>query len=232
MPHDAVAILADVVCRRAEPGARDWFLESIAVADPVDGRADRAKRTRVAIAIAGAGRRLGGVASDLAVAELRALEQAGLAGIDAWTVARCARVALVLTGIDAVEAAEHEEFVDELFRTGDNAEREALLGCLCALPQPQRFLDTAVESCRTNVDTVFAAIACENRYPERHFPDAAFNQMVLKAIFTGLPVRRILGLARRTNAELARMVTDYARERAAAGRVVPDDVEVVASLSR
>ena len=43
------------------------------------------------------------------------------------------------------------------------------------LPDPGHFATMAVDACRTNVRDVFEAIACENRYPAAHFPDANFN---------------------------------------------------------
>jgi hypothetical protein len=51
-----------------------------------------------------------------------------------------------------------------------------------------------------------------------------FNQLVLKCLFNGLPVERIVGLTRRGNPELARMCEDYVGERLAAGRSVPADI--------
>jgi hypothetical protein len=77
------------------------------------------------------------------------------------------------------------------------------------------------------VQSVFEAIACENQYPERHFPEHNFNQMVLKSFFTGTPVQRIEGLATRRSAELSRMAEAYASERRAAGRPVPADLPLV-----
>ena len=41
---------------------------------------------------------------------------------------------------------------------------------------------------------------------------AAFNQLVLKAMFTGVALERIVGLSRRVNPELSRMARDYAAE--------------------
>jgi hypothetical protein len=79
------------------------------------------------------------------------------------------------------------------------------------------------------VETVFRAIACDNPYPAAHFPEASFNQMVLKAVFVGAPVSRIVGLSRRATPELRRMAEDYASERRAAGRAVPEDVTLVLS---
>jgi hypothetical protein len=55
-------------------------------------------------------------------------------------------------------------------------------------------------------------------------PDAAFRQLVLKAIFLGVAIDRILGWRTRNDDELRRMVGDYAAERRAAGRPVPDDI--------
>jgi hypothetical protein len=68
---------------------------------------------------------------------------------------------------------------------------------------------------------------CENPYPAAHFPEPAFNQLVLKAYFIGVPVLRILGLDRRKTPELRRMAADYASERRAAGRSVPADIDLV-----
>jgi hypothetical protein len=82
------------------------------------------------------------------------------------------------------------------------------------------------------VRTVFEAIAAENPYPARCFSDAAFHQMVLKAIFVGMPVERIEGLSERATPELARMVEGYASERRAAGRTVPEDCARVVELAR
>ena len=122
---------------------------------------------------------------------------------------------------------EQAELVDELFVRGDNAEREAVLRTLPLLPDPSRFLTTAVEACRTNVQTVFEAIACENPYPARYFPELNFNQMVMKAVFTGVSLRRIVGLPARLTPALASMAGDYAKERTAAGRPVNEDLALI-----
>ena len=112
---------------------------------------------------------------------------------------------------------------------GEPVEREALLHTLSLLPEPDRFLSTAVEACRSNVQTVFEAIACENPYPVRHFPELSFNQMVMKAIFIGIPLPRIVGLLTRVAPTLVRMSNDYAQERMAAGRPVPADIQLITS---
>lgn len=117
--------------------------------------------------------------------------------------------------------------VEERFRCADTRERQAILRALPWLDDPRRFVRLAVHACRTNVTPVFEAIACDNPYAADHFSDDAFHQMVLKAMFVGLPVARIVGLDRRRSAELRRMAEGYASERRAAGRPVPDDVALL-----
>jgi hypothetical protein len=116
---------------------------------------------------------------------------------------------------------------EDLWAHGDNRERQAVLKTLPLLPEPQRFESLAVEACRSNVLTVFQAIACENPYPSRYFSEPSWNQMVLKAAFTGTALDRILGLDTRCNPELARMAADFASERRAAGRPVPEDLALL-----
>jgi hypothetical protein len=82
------------------------------------------------------------------------------------------------------------------------------------------------DTCRTNILPLFESISCENPYPAHYFPELNFNQMVLKAMFNGIALARIVGLAGRHNAELTRMSNDYAAERTAAGRSVPADIDL------
>jgi hypothetical protein len=117
------------------------------------------------------------------------------------------------------------DLVSETYRQGDVKEKRAVLRALPLLSGAERHVELAVNACRSSVQTVFEAIACENPYPERHFNDASFNQMVLKALFTGAPLERIRGVRGRTTAELSRMAHGYASERRAAGRSVPEDID-------
>ena len=78
-----------------------------------------------------------------------------------------------------------------------------------------------------NAKAVFEAIVCENPFPAAYFPDLGFNQAVLKAMFIEVSVRRIEGLSSRITPELRRMASDYASERRAAGRAIPEDTTYV-----
>ena len=137
------------------------------------------------------------------------------------------RAVLVLFALNRLPAEEHLEFIDELFMRGDCREQQALLRALSILPNPGRFLATAVEACRANTQTVFEAIACENPYPSCYFPESNFNQLVLKAIFSGVSLQRRVGLSDRVTPVLKNMVHDYVNERTAAGRAVHKDVALI-----
>jgi hypothetical protein len=72
--------------------------------------------------------------------------------------------------------------------------------------------------------SIFEAVALDNPYPAEYFDDAAWNQLVLKAVFVGSPLHRLEGIDRRANPELARMLVDYAHERWSASRPVTPDL--------
>jgi hypothetical protein len=178
-------------------------------------------------AFATAGWHLRKLSHSCAPAAIAALAECGVLGVEAWSAADVARVLMLrrfLGGLDDDAAA---RLVERHFRTGDNAEREAVLKGLMALPAPQRFVATAADACRAAVLTTFTAIACENAYPARHFDDHAFRAMVVKALHLGVALARIHGLAERRDAELARMGADYASERRHAGRAVAADLSLI-----
>ncbi len=115
----------------------------------------------------------------------------------------------------------------ECYERGDAREQQSWLKAVGLLPHPERFLSAAVDACRTNILPLFESIACENPYPLRYFPELNFNHLVLKALFMGVALTRIVGLRTRLNPELSRMASDYAAERRAAGRPVPRDLPLV-----
>jgi hypothetical protein len=144
--------------------------------------------------------------------------------LERWTADDAARAVLLLS---AAEAMSSDGFVDAAtacYERGDSREQQSWLRALALLPDAGRFLGLAIDACRTNIVPLFEAIACENPYPARFFPERNFNQMVLKALFNSIALARIVGLPSRLNAELSRMAGDYAAERRAAGRTVPADI--------
>ncbi len=190
-------------------------------------RHDQLDTASFAAAYAGAGRRLGSALVEPTADEVARLSAAELPVPRGWPVSAVARAALLSQVCRELEPETQLRLVTHQFKTGDNAERAALLKALPQLPMPERFVEVAVEACRSSVQSVFEAIACENPYPSRYFPDLNFNQLVLKAFFTEVTVRRIIGLEARRSAELVRMALGYASERRAAGRSVPADLSLV-----
>ncbi len=212
----------DILWARIDGPARVWL-------ERVWPRADEAPvATKFRAAFAGAARRLRDYS--LTAEDIKLLTDAGVIGAGDWRLDNVARTALLLRALAALPGDEQAAFVRQIYLRGDFREQAAVLRSLSFLPQPEQFLELAIDACRTNVLDVFEAIACENAYPAAHFPEANFNQMVLKAIFLAVLVGRIADLADRATPELKRMVVAFASERRAAGRAVPDDVDLIVNL--
>jgi hypothetical protein len=146
-----------------------------------------------------------------------------------WTLEDAARATFLLARADSASAEDFETDARACYEMGDAREQQSWLRAVVLLPAPERFLSLVVDACRTNILPVFEAVACGNPYPSRYFPDRNFNQLVMKALFNGVRLERIVGLAARANTELARMATDFAAERRAAGRPVPADIGLALS---
>lgn len=148
--------------------------------------------------------------------------------LESWTLEDAARALLLLAR--AERSGGGDDFVTvatACYERADAREQQSWLRGVSVLPHPDRFLPLVIDACRTSVQPVFEAVACENPYPATYFPDRNFNQLVLKAMFNGVALARVVGLARRLNPEMSRMAGDYAAERRAAGRSVPDDLALV-----
>lgn len=139
-----------------------------------------------------------------------------------------ARRTLLCEASRTLEPAAFARLIERCYRRGDVNERCAVLRALPGLDHPERHVAIAAEGVRTNVVPVFEAIAADNPYPAAHFSDPQLDQMVIKAIFFGVPVARIVGLEARMNDALRRMAADFASERRAAGRSVPADAVALA----
>ena len=163
--------------------------------------------------------------------ELAQLKQAGISDPNCLSLTELARATLLCRGLSAMPMEQHVPLLREMFRTGDNAEREAILKSLILLPEPERFLNIALDACRSSVQTTVEAITLYNRYPDRYFSAESYRGMVLKALHLGLPLARIDGLAHHVDAELTRMAAAYASERRAAGRTLPADIDLLTHRS-
>jgi len=203
--------------RQLSPEAMTWLEKSLAQLRTSGKDAD------LYMAVSLAARKAG--KADLALSEADVRDaQAARAGWDprGWSADQAARVALLLS-LDN-DPGRLSRCLDQLCITADVSELAAFYRGLPLYPDPPRYLARATEGLRTNMKNVFEAIAHRNPYPSEQFPEAAWNQMVLKAVFIGLALWPIANLDRRANAALARMLRDYAHERWAAGRPVSPEL--------
>ncbi|MEE8104633.1 MAG: EboA domain-containing protein [Planctomycetota bacterium] len=213
-----VALLRTVLQNRIAPDALAWIdaaRAKVAVADE--------PRT-LYMAFSAAGRRTGKEPLKPTPDE-RAAAGAGRADWDlsSWTVDQAARVLLLLElraeSGDALTAR-----LDPLFQSADLGELQALCKSLPLLPFPEAHRARCADIVRTNITSVFEAVAHENPYPTEQLDEGAWNQMVLKALFIGVKLYPIQGIDERANPELARILCDYAHERWAAGRKISPEL--------
>lgn len=202
----------------AGEAAAGWMREAL-----IEIEAERPSINTFERAWAAAGRRLGSARLSPSIDEEQTLPLSP-AGFCADEYGRTVLLLAVLGGQPPIT---HPGLVDDIFTTGELREQQAVLRALAHLPAPERFVSVAIEAVRTNALTVIEAIACENPYPARFFPDPAFNQLVLKCLFHGVSLRRLDGLEPRITPELKRMVSGYVSERRAAGRTVPEDTTLI-----
>ncbi|WP_238782780.1 EboA domain-containing protein [Streptomyces monomycini] len=121
--------------------------------------------------------------------------------------------------------------VTRLYEHGTAAERRAVLIALPHLDLGPSARPLVEDALRTD-DTRLVAAAV-GPYAARHLDAHTWRHAVLKCLFTGVPVTAVAGLAERArgDTELAHMLTAYARERTAAYRPVPADLQRVLDLT-
>jgi hypothetical protein len=213
--------LATLVRARGRAEGLAWLDETIA------GAAAGSLDVRVAFpAVARHVGRVGLDVSDSIDTEL------GAASLAAWRVDDAARVLILLA------AARHDPggalaLARELYLTGDTRERTGALRALALLPNASRddaALPAVLDAMRINQGEIFEAAILDNPYASHHLPQHEWRKAVLKALFVGHSIPRIVGLEARADAELAASLLDLATEREAATRAVPPELWPVAAL--
>ena len=200
LPADARAWLSDAAQKLRNGGDADLY-RSISLVTRKIGKADLA----------------------LTAAELKQADTAreGWNPSD-WSLDQAARIYLLL--VSGTEGATFLRRLDQLCNTADVGELVAFYRGLPLYPDQPRYVLRAAEGVRTNMKAVFEAVAHRNPYPAEQLAEPAWNQMVLKTLFIGSTLHPVVGLDRRANPVLARMLCDYAHERWAAGRPISHEL--------
>ncbi|MFJ8848788.1 EboA domain-containing protein [Streptomyces sp. NPDC102437] len=130
-----------------------------------------------------------------------------------------------------IEARATLPALTRLYEQGTAAERRAVLLTLHRLDLGPTALPLVGDALRTNDTRLIAAAV--GPYAATHLDAHNWRHAVLKCLFTGVDVEAVDGLARRArgDAELARMLGDFAAERIAAGRSVPAGLTRVLELT-
>jgi hypothetical protein len=139
--------------------------------------------------------------------------------IHGYTLDRLARIWWLLE-LPASNREVYVKTIEGLFDAADVNEQVTLYGALVLLAWPEAWKLRTAEGIRSNIGPVQEAIMLQNPYPAAQLEEAAWNQLVMKAIFTDKRVHLITGLDERANLPLADVLHDYAHERWAAGRTV------------
>ena len=213
-PSQIAGQLQEWVADRLEEPGRIWLVET---AQQLSENAfERILFTR----FSAASRKVGKADLALTEGELQAAQSLRTGWMpEQWSVDQAVRTWLLLT-FPSQDADRYVSALEKLFETADVVEQVALYQSLPLFPHPERFQARAIDGLRTNITAVFNAISLHNPYPADYFDEAAWNQMVLKALFVESRLSQIQGLDRRANVRLAKMLSDYAHERWAAGRSV------------
>lgn len=140
-----------------------------------------------------------------------------------WTEDQLARCLLLLS-LARQPAERYRETLAALLGHADLREAAAIYAAFPLLPEPGFLVPFAREALRSNIVSVFDAIALRNPFPAAQFDEEGWNQMILKCFFQQRPTHLVLGLDRRANARLAEALSNYAHERWAASRPLSPDL--------
>ncbi|MET9813242.1 EboA domain-containing protein [Streptomyces sp. NPDC006355] len=163
-----------------------------------------------------------GLHGPISVWELRLAEAGRRCGAAHADAARVLILDAARAGTDALT---------RVYFQGTADERRAVLHALPHLVSGPGALPLVEDALRTNDTRLLTAAV--GPYAARHLAPHAWRHAVLKCLFTGVPVDHVADLPGRArgDVELARMLGDYAAERTAAGRPVPEDLHRVLDLT-
>ena len=206
--------LADIITRHVSQDAWDWLKEKAAVISKNE------HTQNFMVAFAATTRKTGKLPVVLSQTEISAIQNIRPhLTIQYWPIDRLCRV-WPLMHLDPMNPKEYVRIIESLFPTAEMNELSALYSALPVLAYPEVWRGRCAEGIRNNIADVLESIMCNNPYPSENLDEPAWNQLVLKAIFTEKPINQIINLEKRANQNLANTLSDYAHERWAAHREI------------
>ncbi|WP_276372838.1 EboA domain-containing protein [Chryseolinea sp. H1M3-3] len=206
--------LADCISRHVSTDAWQWLTEKTSLISKSENVQS------FMVAFAAVTRKTGKqpvVLSDSEISEIQQIRSHFI--IQHWEIDRLCRV-WILLHLDTKDENKYIKTIEDLFPTAEMNEQVALYSALPVLAYPARWRARCAEGIRSNIGDVLRAIMCNNPYPSENLDEPAWNQLVMKAIFTEKPIHQIINLDERANLNLANILSDYAHERWAAHRTV------------
>ena len=207
-------IIDSLIQENVDEGSYKWLREKVLLAAEEKGSA------ALQLAFAAIPRKIGRKPVRMNVADEEKISKTcdGLR-CRSWSLDMLGRLLLILH-LDVSDKSAYVARIELLFRDAEMHELVALYSFLPFFTYPEAWQLRTAEGVRSNIGLVLEAIMYDNPYPSKYLPEAAWNQLVLKAFFTDKDVLRIIGLDQRRNKQLAGILVDYAHERWAAGRNV------------
>jgi len=202
-------VLSGIIKGNVNKDCQNWFEEMVQSPD----------QGKISQAFVMVPRKTGKLPVQLSDAQKVLLNKLEIGYIGNWTIDRLSRVCL-LSAFNTEDKDKLYSTIDRLFLLAEMNEAVALYSALPFLAYPEIWVKRCAEGIRSNIGSVLEAIMENNPYPSAHLNEAAWNQLVLKAFFTEKDIKLIIGLDERANLALALTLTDYAKERWAAGREV------------
>ena len=150
------------------------------------------------------------------------MTQLGPMPIGHWRTDRAARSWLLAT-LSANTSMPFKQLFS-YYESGDTETRIATLLAMNLVDDPD--IDQGMrlihDAGRTYLDELMDAAWCNHPFAAHHMSDVEYRKAVLKALFCDVEISGFLRLDERADAELAISLRDFADEREAAGRPVPD----------
>lgn len=139
-----------------------------------------------------------------------------------WSLVEAVRILFNLIVIYKVDNA--EDVLSRAYQLPELNEQVAFLKGLPLYGKTEFFLNHAREAIRSNIRSLFTAVALFNPFPADNFSEEEWNNMLLKAIFWNYSLQDIYSVTTRDNTALVTMLYEYAKEQIGAERPVSSDI--------